>query len=503
VEQGSKLNISQVQPPHIEPQDANWLRMDPYLTRAVLAKTEEELLGSLAALMRNKVEHEQASRRFAHIQIDTEQAKLELETIKQQIRHAEEEVATRLNEQSRINEEIVRVRQELEILRERHRHNSEMDFSRENEGAHTQRSAAEGHRNLSSLLDATEPQSAAHRDAIGSLVHIKKAKAALEESLTQLRMEIDERIKARETLITEVLTIRQHVSDLAASKEQQTAEVSALGNSRAELRNKLEVLRAEQESLVSEVENLRQSVARHTADKERLAAVLTDLHNEIAVTAEERRRQQELMAEQQARVSDLSVRKENLEQVVAMATDKHRELQANVAALDSRLQELSEAAEKAEQARIAEGLPLLFGTESHRISPEWDSYPLESEFHTDEELDAKKVAELVSVLPGLEGCLIVRNHGSVLASKLPERIHAQLKVPNRNYHLLFDRLEKKVEEYSLQNARLATFDLGEEALTVAQSNHAFVFVNHRQTKLRPGMPGKLASIVSEIAKMYP
>jgi hypothetical protein len=51
--------------------------------------------------------------------------------------------------------------------------------------------------------------------------------------------------------------------------------------------------------------------------------------------------------------------------------------------------------------------------------------------------------------------------------------------------------------------RLATFDLGAEALTVAQADQAFVFVNHRQTKLRPGMPGKLASIVSEVAKMYP
>ena len=113
------------------------------------------------------------------------------------------------------------------------------------------------------------------------------------------------------------------------------------------------------------------------------------------------------------------------------------------------------------------------------------------------------VAKLVSMLPGLEGCLIVKNHGPVLASQMPERIHAHLKVPDRNYHLLFDRLEKKVEEYHLEHVRVATFDLGSEALTIAQSSHAFVFVNHRQTKLRPGMPGKLASIVSEISKMYP
>src|SRR6476659_2827899 len=117
-EEGGKLNISPV--PQMEPQDAHWLRMDPSLTRAVLAKTEEELLGSLAALMRNKVEHEQCSRRLAQIQIDAQQAQHEFEAIKAQIRAAEEEVATRLNEQSRINEEIVRVRQELAGLREGH-----------------------------------------------------------------------------------------------------------------------------------------------------------------------------------------------------------------------------------------------------------------------------------------------------------------------------------------------------------------------------------------------
>ena len=106
LEEGSKLKISPVQATQIEPQDAHWLRMDPSLTRAVLAKTEEDLLGGLAALMRNKVEHEQVSRRLAQVQIDTAQAKHELDAIQQQIRRAEEEVATRINEQNRINEEI-------------------------------------------------------------------------------------------------------------------------------------------------------------------------------------------------------------------------------------------------------------------------------------------------------------------------------------------------------------------------------------------------------------
>jgi hypothetical protein len=192
-----------------------------------------------------------------------------------------------------------------------------------------------------------------------------------------------------------------------------------------------------------------------------------------------------------------------MERLKSELTDLRSEVAAAAAERQRLQQELSEAAEKAEQARLAEGLPLLFGIEAQKIAPEWDSYPLESEFHTDEELDAGKVAELVSQLPGLEGCLIIKNHGPVLASQMPERFHAHLKVPDRDYALLFERLEKKVEDLHLQNARLATFDLGQEALTVTQANQAFVLVNHRQTKLRPGMPEKLASIAFAVAQMYP
>jgi hypothetical protein len=424
--EGGKLNISPVHSAEIQPQDAHWLRMDPSLTRSVLAKTEEELLGSLAALMRNKVEHEQVSRRFAQTQIDCEQARRELETIREQIRRAEEEVATRLNEQTRINEEIDRVRQELAVLREGHQQHFETVAGLKSEAAQTQQSLDEANRNLISVKEATETQLARHHETIVELSRVKNEKVALEEFLVPLQAEVDERIRAREVLIAEVELLHKLVSDLATQKKQGAAEVSDLAASHAQL-----------------------------------------------------------------------------EQVVAEAVDKQKALLAEVAALEARSQELAEAAEKAEQARIAEGLPLLFGAEPHRIAPEWDSYPLESEFHTDEVLDAKMVAKLVSMLPGLEGCLIVKNHGAVLASQMPERIHAHLKVPDRNYHLLFDRLEKKVEEYTLEHARLATFDLGAEALTIAQSNHAFIFVNHNQTKLRPGMPGKLASIVSEVSKMYP
>jgi chromosome segregation ATPase len=502
-EAGSKLNISTTQPAQIEPQDAHWLRMDPSLTRSVLAKTEEELLGSLAALMRNKVEHEQVNRRLAQTQIDTEQAKHELGTIKEQIRRAEEEVATRLNEQTRISEEIVRVRDELVALREEHHLHSEVVAGLKNESAQMQQSFGEAHRRLADVQKEADAQLALHHETIAQLAQLKNEKTVLEESLVPLQAEVDGRIRARETLIAEAVLLHQQLSDLTTHKDQQAAELSQLEASHHELRARVDGVRADHGSLLSEVEDLRRALGQHAADRAELEVGLGDLRNELGGATEERQRLRLAIAEHKASVGDLLTRKQTLEREVAEATEQQRALRADVASLEARFRELSEAAEKAEQARIAEGLPLLFGSESHPIAAEWDPYPLESEFHTDETLDAKMVAKLVSMLPGLEGCLIVKNQGPVLASQMPERIHGLLKVPDRNYHLLFERLQNKVEEYNLQHARLATFDLGAEALTVAQSDQAFVFVNHRQAKLRPGMPAKLASIVSEVAKMYP
>jgi chromosome segregation ATPase len=499
----SKLNISPAQPAQIEPQDAHWLRMDPSLTRSVLAKTEEELLGSLAALMRNKVEHEQVSRRLAQTQIDTEHAKHELGTIKEQIRQAEEEVATRLNEQTRINEEIVRVGDELAVLHEEHQRHSERVDGLKSEAAQVQQSLGEAHRRLADVQEEADAQLALHRETIAQLAQLKNEKVVLEESLVPLQSEVDERIRAREALIAEAVLLHQQLSDLAAHKNQQATELSQLEASHHELLGKVEGVRADHRSLLSEIEDLRRTLGRQTADRAELEAGLRELRNEIGGATEERQRLQQAVAEQESFVGDLLARKKVLEQEVAEATDQQKALQADVASLEARFRELADAAEKAEQARIAEGLPLLFGQELRHVATEWDPYPLESEFHTDEALDAKMVAKLVSMLPGLDGCLIVKNQGPVLASQMPERIHSLLKVPDRNYHLLFERLENKVEEYNLQQARLATFNLGAEALTVAQSGQAFVFVNHRKAKLRPGMPDKLASIVSEVAKMYP
>src|SRR5208282_4079886 len=191
--QGKELNLSQVHPAELESEDAHWLRMDPSITRAVLAKTEEELLGSLAALMRNKVEHEQIARRLAQTHVDIQQAKQELESVRTQVRDAEEEVATRLNEQSRINDEIIRVRGELENLKLEHAQDSELVSSLKSKTAQMQQALNEGHENLQAGEEAAQAQMAAHRETVAQLAQAHYEKSALEESLVRLREEVDGR----------------------------------------------------------------------------------------------------------------------------------------------------------------------------------------------------------------------------------------------------------------------------------------------------------------------
>jgi hypothetical protein len=178
-------------------------------------------------------------------------------------------------------------------------------------------------------------------------------------------------------------------------------------------------------------------------------------------------------------------------------------LRAEIGELELPVQQLRETKAVAEPPPAEPDLPLLLDHPLPEIAPEWDPYPLESEFYTDQPLDAAKVAELVTELPGLEGCLIVKNRGPVLAARLPEKYFDLLRAPERNYHVLFERLEGRVHEYTHNDGRVATFGMGEEYLTLAQANHAFLVVNHRQPRLRPGISEKLAAVATEVAKMYP
>jgi hypothetical protein len=153
--------------------------------------------------------------------------------------------------------------------------------------------------------------------------------------------------------------------------------------------------------------------------------------------------------------------------------------------------------------RSKEGLPLLFQTIPWPVSNDWDSYLLESELLAEGPLDAAKVTDLVSALPGLNGCLIVKNRGGVLASNLPEALHDFLKVPDRAYDLVFSRLPGQIDQHVQRNGRIATFNLGRGCLTAVQANHMFLFASHAQPELRPGISEKLLAVTSELSKMYP
>src|SRR5258708_36241996 len=91
-------------------------------------------------------------------------------------------------------------------------------------------------------------------------------------------------------------------------------------------------------------------------------------------------------------------------------------------------------------------LPLLTSEPLLAVIPTWDCYRLESEFFTEETLEANRVAHLVSELPGIENVLVVRQRGAVLAGSLPERMSDHLKTPGRDYERLFSNWPNRAQE---------------------------------------------------------
>jgi hypothetical protein len=252
------------------------------------------------------------------------------------------------------------------------------------------------------------------------------------------------------------------------------------GANESELREELQRLRAERESLLAELPSLRNEVEACVLTREALIEELGILRRESA----------RLMGELEKAAARLSTLPADLENAGAA----HQATQAKPAAGQSTLP----AVEKEDP-----GLALLFENSKREISPDWDSYQLESEFHTDEPLDAKRVAELVKELPGVAGCLIVKDHGPVLAGQLAEHLYDLLRVPDRNYHLLYERLPNCVQKQDRPEAHGATFQLGDGCLMVTQASRTFVVTHHVQSRVYPGIPEKLATVAAELARMYP
>ena len=166
-----------------------------------------------------------------------------------------------------------------------------------------------------------------------------------------------------------------------------------------ELKDDLQRLRAERERLLVELPSLRDEVEARIQARETLIEELDILRKESA----------RLMGDLEKAAAGLS----SLEAELEKAGATRQATQAKSATNQPTL-----LAGRGQDT----GLPLLFAHSLPEISPDWDSYQLESEFHTDEQLDAKRVAELVKELPGVAGCLIVKKHGPVLAGQLAERL---------------------------------------------------------------------------------
>jgi hypothetical protein len=118
-------------------------------------------------------------------------------------------------------------------------------------------------------------------------------------------------------------------------------------------------------------------------------------------------------------------------------------------------------------------------------------------------LDANRVADLVSELPGIESTLVVRQRGAVLAGDLPQRLVDQLKTPGRDYELLFKNWPNRAQERETESSQLTTVQAGDEFLTTAHANDIFLIASHERPKLHPGVEEKLAVVAEELAKMYP
>src|ERR1700693_1084100 len=92
-----------------------WFHMEPDITRAVISKAEEELLSSLSALMRNRVENEKLQRQMGASLQAIDDAKKEHLAIKNQIRSAEEELGARVKEHESLRDEVAQTQQKLQV----------------------------------------------------------------------------------------------------------------------------------------------------------------------------------------------------------------------------------------------------------------------------------------------------------------------------------------------------------------------------------------------------
>lgn len=464
----------------------HWHQLDPSLASAVLAKTEEELLGGLAALMRNKVETEKATRRLAQIVMEAGQAQKELERVQAQVRQAEDELAMRTDEQQRVKEQVLESQALLRVRQEQVAEYREIWNSMQAETERARRELIQFQLAIRAPQPDPAPVEAAAEDAA-------EARAEMDAVLGEkegLQAELRRLEEQRNQLSEEVADLRREVQEHRAALEAAQHELHQL----SERRNQLQAAPGEAQSHAAEPaisaadrpgDPDAQDVSRIPGLEETHSTLLQLQEKQFQLTRTE-------LAWDEVKPDPLLQGAPELEAL------KDRTVFESYAA---QLRDAHAVATRADEKSI--GLPLWFGEALPPVAKGFDSYRLESEFFSDEPLDARVITELVSKLPGLDGCLVLKNRGPVLASRLAEHYYEQLRVPNRDYSLLFGRLPNRRDDLQLPDGRVAIYQLENGFLTVTQADHIFVITTSGQPRLKPGMPHKLATIARELAKMYP
>ncbi len=480
-----------------------WLRLDPELSRTVLSKTEEELLGALAALMRNKIEQEKAQRALANTVLEIERAREEVAGVKRQVAAAEDEpAATEVLAELQAGQGTVRA--EIESL---------------------QSQVAGLHEERHSVLQQVEP----------------------------IRKELDERLVVREALIEEITTMERHVAELTSTRDirMNAQRIALVGHGTESMRDEIQQLKTEIERIEKERVRLaterdriesefaglqsRLNLARSSytetlerLDEARAALAVTEKEHDEAVSklqyvhepetkpleviaepAEQHQTPEEVIVNQADTLGQEGTAKEPAQELVVREQRDEAALGDLMPqpALDKPEHE-PELKEPTQEPLLNEpepepALSLLTNEPLPAVIPTWDPYPLESEFFTEETLDAHRVAHLVSQLPGIENVLIVRQRGAVLAGSLPERLSDHLKTPDRDYGRLFSTWPNRTQERKNASAQTVTFRVGDEFLTVTQANTIFLIVSHERPRLHPGVEEKLTVVAEELDKMYP
>lgn len=509
-----------------------WFHMEPDITRAVISKAEEELLSGLSALMRNRVENEKLQRQMSASMQAIDDAKKEHLAIKNQIRSAEEELGTRIKEHESLRDEVAQTQQKLQAERGKHIEHQEAWFK-------TRQELDESRRNIQSATSELGETQETGRLMKSQVAELKKEITRLlgerESMLAQLRPirdELEQRLSAREAVIQQVTVLHQHVLSLTDEKNVLSNATPEQITERAQLQKELEQAREEIARLRREGERMRSDHSRLTTAKHDAGAELSDVQGRLnslrfthAELLEKIYHAQQTHTELLDSIkqagenhTDLLQKVEQAKQTLAV-TERPREETISplvepvpsVAAKEPEPPVAKEEQKPAEHkveppthaAPAEPELPLFLSHPVPAVATSWDSYVLESEFFTEDTLDAAKVAELVTTLPGIEHSLIVQQFGPLLADRFPQRLHSLFQVPRRDYSLLYDRLPNKVRDYPHLATRLSTYQIGDEFLTLSGAKDVFLAITHEAPVLRPGVPEKIAIVAEELGKMYP